>query len=454
MDVKQIHSQYLKFAKEALNAFEKSDEDIKYLSRLLSKHSLNVAGIVSVWLSNIASVKKNKQKVIKAAELFCSKEMVEVMNKYKSEKLASEFGKYALESDISNIATISKYLLQNDVYDCFSGALKFIKKKETADSLISAFFNFSKVLAFSKEAKAKELILSTLKRAKDESDLKEISSKINNFFSAIYTVPSLGIRTMRTISSFPDFNDVFLNLLNLEDGNEIRELAYLLGNSPGDYKDILSNWNKIKDLKLDYNIDHYGRYPWSVLKSMYENVEKKTEKPLAVFIYAKSDYNGTFYYDYSVIAYLSNYYDVRIIEVDSDRDFETWSLIMKEKYGKANLVVIGGHGTPVDIRLGDGEDLHYKLDLSDEGSFIALSNLLEEKGRLVLNACSTGDPNVDMSLAGKISANLYASSVVIAPEGLTRGIQFKVEKKEGAFFAMVSYSDTGAVGYRGGKKID
>jgi len=424
-----------------------SEREVSYVSNVLSFYPNNIAKIFSFWLSNIASKTRNKEEVINAAKKLESQALKDLFSKYSlipivSEKLASKFGYYLLTKSkikADEIDSIAIFFTENEVYNFF---VKFSKsnssKSEVSkflENLTSDFFEFASLMP---NEKVKNFLFSEFKNLENEKTTSsgkftEKFSKFNKLlkvFSAINTVPKLGQRTLSNLSTLPDFELIFLKLSEIEDKNEIRELAYLLNNSINDYKDILLNWERMKrSLRLDYNLEFLGRYPWNVLKHMNENVDRRIiEKPLAVLIYNKSDHNGAFYYDYELISRLLKYYDIRIIEAGTDRDFETWSLIMSNKYGKADLVVIAGHGSPVDIKLGEGVDPTYSLDLTDEGSFIALSNLLREGGQIILFACSTGDKNTNQSIANIISANVHASSV-FAPDKPTGPAEIIIEKE-------------------------
>jgi hypothetical protein len=428
------------------NRIDVSKDELNKVSRVLSAYPPNIANVFSFWLRNVGCVTRNKEDVMNAVKKLESHELNNLFSKYSfnsivSEKIASKFGNYLMtikNSDAGEIDKIAGFFADHEVYNFIVKSSKSKNKSKLQDSeilenLASEFFEIASLIP---NERVKNFVFSEIKKLEKERipiGISEEFSKIAKVFSAMNTVPRLGQRTLSTLSTLPDFEKVFLKLSEINDNNEIRELAYLLNNSVSEYNDILSNWNKVKrSLKLNYNIDFFGRYPWRVLKAMSENEDKRIkEKPLAVLIYNKSDHNGAFYYDYKVISQLSNEYDVRIIEAATDREFETWSLIMKQKYDKADLVVIAGHGSPTSIRFGGGSGPEYSLDLTDEGSFIALSELLKEGGQIVLFACSTGDRSSNQSLANIISANVHASAVFAPdkPTGPSEILLKKIKRK-------------------------
>jgi hypothetical protein len=203
----------------------------------------------------------------------------------------------------------------------------------------------------------------------------------------------------------------------------------------GQIDDFLKN-NKevITGVKEHYNIDFFGRYTWGVLKDMYENKDKKPTRSLAVLAYPKSDWNGVFYSDIPLIKTLSKHYDLRIFESGKKSDFKKYLEKMKESYGKCDLLIISGHGSPTSITLGGSklteaetekktgkelvklfeEELGMEISLLDEDVFNTLGGAINKGAAVILQSCSTGDSSTMRSIANVLSG--FVDGVVYAPD--------------------------------------
>jgi hypothetical protein len=259
--IKGVDEFYINLSEEIFksNRIDVSKDEINNVSRVLSTYPRNIANVFSFWLRNVGSDTKNKEAVMNAVKKLESHELNSLFSKYSfnsivSEKLASKFGNYLMtikNSDAGEIDKIAGFFVDHEVYNFIVKSSKSKNKSKLQDSeilenLASEFFEIASLIP---NERVKNFVLSQIKKLENEQipiGISEEFSKIAKVFSAMNTVPRLGQRTLSTLSTLPDFEKVFLKLSEINDNNEIRELAYLLNNSVSEYNDILSNWNKVK----------------------------------------------------------------------------------------------------------------------------------------------------------------------------------------------------------------
>ncbi|MFZ1626572.1 MAG: hypothetical protein WAT81_02085 [Candidatus Moraniibacteriota bacterium] len=222
------------------------------------------------------------------------------------------------------------------------------------------------------------------------------------------------------------------------------------------------NWNVVKSLEAkrkgsaaalyeEYGIANFGRYETDMLLHQLE-VEDQ-DSPYGVTIYPEADHNGAFLqngkqlYDASLQLRVGGF-ETRIVEAGSQRELARRLLRLHKKYSPAgnkfSFAIVGGHGSPNSVALGNEKELtpppfpspdksdeerereleQWRNSLStDTGSFVtddllrgegiqrALKEWFEEGAPKVLISCSTG---ADGGIAEK--ASLQASGEVIAPK--------------------------------------
>jgi hypothetical protein len=161
-----------------------------------------------------------------------------------------------------------------------------------------------------------------------------------------------------------------------------------------------------KFLKDKFGIMDFGRYPTKVLIDQYDQFEDDT-KPYGLILYPRSDWNGSFHYNPSIVASLADQaaalgYRLKIAEVNSLIDATRILLMLKKKYPnhKISFAMVGGHGTKTSIEFGEDDGLG-KLEmshLSGDGIKRALGEeFFEEGAPIVLRSCSTFTMAQEMS---------------------------------------------------------
>lgn len=194
----------------------------------------------------------------------------------------------------------------------------------------------------------------------------------------------------------------------------------------------------------------------------------KPNRPLAVVFEAASDWNEAFQSP-SIKATISSLQEhgynvlVRIVYTGSDiLDY----LKQNPAQRKADVVIIGGHGNPQGIRLGDFKPRGYgskirlagqfetKLSLGlDDGKLLSgVSNYVSDSARIILFSCSTsrGASTGADTIAALIS-RAVPRSTVSAP-GRDVGIEKLIFTNNGEVFPLYSNGQASST-YRGGKRI-
>ncbi|MBI5227854.1 hypothetical protein HY988_04675 [Candidatus Micrarchaeota archaeon] len=184
---------------------------------------------------------------------------------------------------------------------------------------------------------------------------------------------------------------------------------------------------KIKTLYQAFGITYFLRYTKNTLDETYKNAISNSDKPVALIVFNKCDFDGAFYREGLTLDGLTKFYRVVIVETDNEKDFyERVEATGKSK--KISLLIIGGHGTPQSIRLGgkhiepdsvnlsDEEKLdgRYELDLTDEEE-IKHRNIrqwMAPNSTIALIACATG--LLESSIGAMISSS-FGAKILYAP---------------------------------------
>lgn len=152
------------------------------------------------------------------------------------------------------------------------------------------------------------------------------------------------------------------------------------------------------------------------------------KRPLALAIFSTSDFNGAF--EQNSLADLTRAYRVLYVEVSSDEELLA-ALETHTRAEPAALLLIGGHGEPKSLRLGEdqrgaGRDrFSGDRDRSNEQLFLdredgdqigdRLRRAVARGGHIVLKSCSTGSGGYDgYNLASTVAA-LAPQAYVHAP---------------------------------------
>lgn len=206
-----------------------------------------------------------------------------------------------------------------------------------------------------------------------------------------------------------------------------------------------------KRLYEEYGIANFGRYEERMLLHQIDIIDQDPQ--YGVIIYPEADHNGAFFqnrhqlYDAS-LQLRTGGFETRIVEAGSQRELARRLLRLHKKYSPAgnkfSFAIVGGHGSPNSIALGNEKPLDpppfpdpSKSDEEQEremdawrksisigkGSFVtddllagegiqrALQEWFEESAPKVLVSCSTG---AEGGIAEQASAQ--ASGEVIAPK--------------------------------------
>lgn len=171
----------------------------------------------------------------------------------------------------------------------------------------------------------------------------------------------------------------------------------------------------------EYGIEYFARYTKEELENLYGQISREVdERPLLIIANNKSDYNYSFYGEATTRAPLTegDKYNVIIFEAGTEGEFYEKAKKFGEKYFGISALIIGGHGSAEEIRLGHGDGEEALLDLSDITELKNLHGLFAEnlKGPripiVVLNSCSTGED--EQAIGARISDAWGA--VLIAPD--------------------------------------
>ncbi|MBF0105326.1 MAG: DUF4347 domain-containing protein [Deltaproteobacteria bacterium] len=155
-------------------------------------------------------------------------------------------------------------------------------------------------------------------------------------------------------------------------------------------------------LKEKFNIDYFTRYPADIVQDMLSEKRDET-RPLAYVSYPKSDYNNAFYYEKITELYNAGY-QVVVFESGTEDEFIEMAAKIKKAWGTAQLLIVGGHGTPQALEVGASRTEENLLDITDDNVMRAMKELLNPAGaQIILRACSTGDPKTKNNLAATVS---------------------------------------------------
>ncbi|MEM4295957.1 MAG: hypothetical protein QXI89_01140 [Candidatus Anstonellales archaeon] len=229
----------------------------------------------------------------------------------------------------------------------------------------------------------------------------------------------------------------FINIRNFMEVHGIRPeytLDYL-------YASYILGLDEILRLHEKFNIDYFLRYDKEVLLHLMlaADKDKFKQRPIALAVFNKSDYNGAFYREGRTLNSLLDYFRLIIIEVSSEKEFYQALRDIFEEYGKIELLIIAGHGSANSITLGDGEGEEKELDISDKNEISDLSYVFRKGANAILISCETGSrnkKNIASTLAKALKINVYAP---IRPSASTKilvdrdkgfiDVEFDVEKQ-------------------------
>jgi hypothetical protein len=155
------------------------------------------------------------------------------------------------------------------------------------------------------------------------------------------------------------------------------------------------------------------RFSEDILNKLLKNSKQiiPNNKPFALIVLNRSDKHGAFSDECATIKQLMNAgYFVRLVEASNESDF--MNQLQKNCTGrKADLLVIGGHGSKTIISLGGAdpqvsrnqEDERLSIDINDADVLRSIGQSTAPRGQVFLLSCNTAE--------GGSSANNFAKAV-------------------------------------------
>jgi hypothetical protein len=198
--------------------------------------------------------------------------------------------------------------------------------------------------------------------------------------------------------------------------------------------------NPCHTLFSKYGIYHFARYELTHLKMALDESPLKRDEKLIVISYPNADWNGgfksipNFYPDQT----FSNFFDtkrkskvrLKICESGIQEQLAERLKNIHNKFGSADMMIIGGHGSKTNIELGDDRtqgqrgifdnatitwglrDDPRSLDISDSDILKTIASCTKPTGAIILKACSTGAGSD--SIAQRLSSYFFGR--VFAPD--------------------------------------
>ena len=237
---------------------------------------------------------------------------------------------------------------------------------------------------------------------------------------------------------------------------------------------VLNEKGAVINVAQYFNIDFFLRYPPELLQELAmltENRHLNEDKPLAIVVLTKEDYNGAFYADHEIYKTMLSQYRVVVYEAGSENDFSMVLKTARMNFGYVHTAVFGAHGTAHSMDLGQGEEPgpgnskmsnaefreryeHLFLDVTDIKKLPAFFSdvfLPDKPAYIFLMACSTGKKEHSqlsrLNMEETIAASVPPNVSVIAPEEDASIVGIALTRKFGPFGQLVpvmSYSyDTG-----------
>lgn len=164
----------------------------------------------------------------------------------------------------------------------------------------------------------------------------------------------------------------------------------------------------VTGLYQNFGMRYFGRYSEEMLEQQHESIGG-AERPPVLVIFPHSDYNGAFYAEARQFDRLLGTHNVIVYERADEQGFYQAVRDFRRRYGATGTIIIGGHGTPTTITLGESNELG-QLDLSDEAELRELGSVLRPGGTVILDSCSTGASadSIGALISEVLRARLYA----------------------------------------------
>ena len=205
-------------------------------------------------------------------------------------------------------------------------------------------------------------------------------------------------------------------------------------------------------LYKDYGITHFARYASYVYKKDYDGRRTlamepwlkiiaanrwtgKQTKPILLLAHPRHDWNGAFDDAYwSTLNQIVEHYAIFVIESNNEKEFYKRVRFVAKKHGPINNMILGGHGSPTELRLGNGFAEKRSIDISDSKEIRRLRGCFSPHPTIILESCSTG--GTKKGLAAVISRELRGTVFAPSMPGFITDINIdwsgKISAKYGA----------------------
>jgi len=149
-----------------------------------------------------------------------------------------------------------------------------------------------------------------------------------------------------------------------------------------------------KVLQSEFGINDFSRYPEKLLIEQYDLRDKKDDLPYGTIFYPHADHNGAFYQQKQIFEKLHDQFQGKY----RFKVFENGDLLglisninhSRHRYGPMSFAMIGGHGIPDKVVLGEWTDSLDKSQLKHNGA-AAVKLAFTENPTIILISCSTGE---------------------------------------------------------------
>jgi hypothetical protein len=196
----------------------------------------------------------------------------------------------------------------------------------------------------------------------------------------------------------------------------------------------------VKVLNEEFGINNFNRYPIELLIKQYQERSINT-KPSGIVIHAETDWNGAFLENEKHFRKLGLEladYSIRFYEVKSIPSLVHTLNRNRHRYGPAEFLILGGHGSEAGIELGRGSAGQvYQADTQLKGAS-ALELAFVKNPTVILISCSTGKLG---GIGQSISELGQHGATVIAPsiDGNLKKIDVVVDENGKPNFSVEYY---------------
>ena len=231
---------------------------------------------------------------------------------------------------------------------------------------------------------------------------------------------------------------------------ELAELS-ISNRTSWDMKNITSltaeQYERLLLARKERGIAYFERYlgeHFPIWMSAFDLPTKASRiKTLAVIVHNKNDAGGAFTNEnyLNQLLHVLDHYAVYVCETDNRADAFRHierAALAGEKPRKISLLVLGGHGTPYSLNLGETDDSEYADDerkqlereqeryfsIFDGARFAEMGRYIAPRGKIVLVSCSTGRDIPNKKNLAQVIADAIPHATVYAPQTQTHVHKF------------------------------